>query len=130
MASGRHKAIVEVAGRVEGAEKDLRKLRAELGKLQKQVAKTNKQSEKVPDKGLLDAASLTTIAGGVQNAYGQFKEYSKRAFQMGAANANLRIGIDQARKATQGLVTDFDLTIAANKAELSIEVNSKNELKQ
>jgi hypothetical protein len=116
MASGRHKAIVEVAGRVEGAEKDLRKLRAELGKLQKQVANTsNKQS--VPAKGsLLDAASLTTIVGGVTQAYGAFKEYGDRAFKMSAANKNLAFSISEAQRATKGLASDFELTIAANKA--------------
>lgn len=63
--------------------------------------------------GLLGAGGLTAMIGGAAAAMGEMAE---RATNITAANQALKISIDSARKSTMGLVDDYTLTVAANKA--------------
>lgn len=63
--------------------------------------------------GLLGAGGLTAMIGGAAAAMG---EMAQRATNITAANQALKISIDSARKSTMGLVDDYTLTVAANKA--------------
>ena len=63
--------------------------------------------------GLLGAGGLVGMAVGAGAALGALGE---RAQQVSLANQALKISIDGARQATMGMVSNYDLTIAANKA--------------
>ncbi|TXH45340.1 MAG: hypothetical protein E6Q97_31760 [Desulfurellales bacterium] len=63
--------------------------------------------------GLLGAGGLTAMIGGAAAAMG---EMAQRATNITAANQALKISIDAARRSTMGLVDDYTLTVAANKA--------------
>lgn len=63
--------------------------------------------------GLLSAGGLVGMVTSAASALGQMAE---RAAQVSLATQALRISIGPARAATMGLVTDYNLTIAANKA--------------
>lgn len=63
--------------------------------------------------GLLGAGGLVGMAVGAGAALSALGE---RAQQVATANQALKISIDGARVATMGMVSNYDLTIAANKA--------------
>lgn len=63
--------------------------------------------------GLLGAGGLVSMAQGAADAIGAMAD---RAGQITIANQALAISIGAARQATMGLVNDYDLTVAANKA--------------
>ena len=132
MADSKHTAEVVVKGNTEGASKSLKTLSDDAGKAKKAVDAAGDSGSKFGDKlegiekklgglssglskvtGLLGAGALVGAAMGAAQAIG---EMADRAGQLTAANQALKISIDAARAATGGMVSDFDLTLAANKA--------------
>ena len=132
MATSQHTAEVIVKGSTEGATKPLKTLADEAGKTKKAIDAVGDSGAKFGER--LDAiegamgkfngtiGKVTSILGGaglvgaVMGAVGALGEMADRAAQMEAANQALKISISGAREATMGLVSDYQLTLAANKA--------------
>lgn len=143
MATSQHTAEVVVRGNTEGASKSLKGLADDAGKAKRAVDAAGDSGSKFGDKldavekklgglssglsrvtGLLGAGALIGAAMGAAQAIG---EMADRAGQLTAANQALKISINGARNATAGMVSDFDLTLAANKAVQLGVVKSETE---
>jgi len=122
MAGGRHKAIIDIVANVDSANKDIRSLKKELARTQKELDKLSKAPPPAPVKKSTLAsfaefgAHLSMAYGGAMQLKDGLKEYGKEARRIEGLYRNQAFALEGARKATQGMVTDLDLLRMGNTA--------------
>lgn len=130
--TSQHTAEVKIVGRTDGVSQKLKEVADGTEKVKRASEAAGAAQDEWGDKldridgkmaafaggiskitGLLGAGGLVSMLGGAASSLGEMAE---RAAQVTAANQALKISIAGAREATMGLVSDYDLTVAANKA--------------
>lgn len=133
MAGGRHKAIIDIVANVDAANKDIRSLKKELARTQKELDKLSKAPPPKPasKKSLESYAEFAANLGLAYNAAIQLKEgvvaYGKEARRIEGLWKNQRFGIEGARAATQGMVSDLELLQMGNQAAALGVANTQKE---
>ena len=126
------KATVVIEGKTDGVSQKLKQVAGDVGGVKKAVDAAGASQDEWGKKldsidarmkgfaggiskvtGLLGAGGLVSMIQGAGAALG---EMADRAGAITIANQALAISIGAARQATMGLVGDYDLTVAANKA--------------
>jgi hypothetical protein len=132
MSTSQHVAEVVVKGQTDGVSQKLKQVADGTDRVKKSAEAAGAAHEKWGDKldridskmsgfagniskitGLLGAGGLVGMAMGAGAALGSLGERSQ---QVTLAHQALKISIEGARAATMGMVSTYDLTIAANKA--------------
>lgn len=126
------KATVVIEGKTDGVSQKLKQVAGDVGGVKKAVDAAGasqddwgKKLDSIDKKmsgfaggiskvtGLLGAGGLVSMVGAAGQA---LSDMADRAGAITIANQALAISIGAARQATMGLVNDYDLTVAANKA--------------
>ena len=137
-----YKAKVIVQGETDGAVASLKNLKDETTKAKKATDELDRSQSSLSDKldnldnkfssfagtigkvgNVLGAAGLVGMVGSAVAALGEMADH---AAKVDGVNQGLKISLDEARKSTLGMVSDFNLASAANKAiQLGVVKNSQ-----
>lgn len=105
------KSTAKMRNAAEAAGKSQEKMGSRIGRLESSMDKASKSVQRFQN--ILGAGGLVAVAG---LAISKINDLVDRSAKLQAVMGNLPIGIDAARRATQGMVNDFDLAVAASKA--------------
>lgn len=136
-------ARVSIVADVANANAGMRKLSAQVAKLERQLEKTSRAGAKAggklersfervekSSKMMATGLGLAGVAGAASGAYHALGAAAERSMQLDSAQRNLKFSIDAARKSTMGMVTDFDLMQRANQASALGVANNAQEFAQ